>query len=55
LEYGDKVALVAAGGTGDDTRRAGIVLNQYKTYALSGTEASVAGTDFTNIQVSKVQ
>jgi hypothetical protein len=54
-EYGDKVALVAAGGTGDDTRRAGIVLNQYKTYALSGMEASVAGTDFTNIQVSKVQ
>lgn len=54
-EYGDKVALVAAGGTGDDTRRAGIVLNQYKTYALSGMEAKVTGTDFTNIQVSKVQ
>lgn len=50
---GDKVALLAAGYTGDDTRRAGIVLNEYSKYPLSGTEVVVTGTDFTNIVVKQ--
>ena len=52
-QMGDKVALLAAGYTGDDTRRAGIVLNQYSKYPLSGTEVVITGTDFTNIEVKQ--
>ncbi len=50
-EYGDYTALLAAGYSGDDTRRAGIVLHDYTSYPLSGSEVKVTGTDFTNIVV----
>ncbi|MEM2121452.1 MAG: S-layer protein [Candidatus Woesearchaeota archaeon] len=47
------VALLVAGYSADDTRRAARVLANYKDYAskLKGTEVVVTGTDLTNINV----
>lgn len=49
-----KVAMVVAGYTGDDTRRAGKVLAQSNKYALSGKQVTVTGTTFEDISVTKV-
>ena len=51
---GDKVAMVAAGYSGDDTRRAGKVLAQASRYGLSGAQVTVTGTTFEDISVTKV-
>jgi len=48
-----KVALVVAGMTAMDTRRATRVLANREAYALSGTEVVVTGTSLTDIKVSK--
>ncbi len=47
------VAILVAGYSADDTRRAAKVLANYKDYAdkLKGTEVVVTGTDFTNLNV----
>jgi hypothetical protein len=49
-----KVAMLVAGYSGDDTRRAATVLNMYKDYAskLVGKEVTVTGTSLTDITVS---
>lgn len=51
-----KVAVLAAGYSAMDTRRATRVLANYKDYAanLKGTEVVVKGTSFTDISVSSV-
>ncbi len=48
-----KVALLVAGYSAMDTRRAAMVLADYKDYAsnLKGTEVVVSGTDLTNINI----
>ena len=48
------VALLVAGRTALDTRRACRVLANYEDYALSGTEVEVSGTSLSDIQVSGV-
>ncbi|MCK4588913.1 MAG: hypothetical protein KAT77_00595 [Nanoarchaeota archaeon] len=53
-DNGDNVALVVAGYSGDDTRRAAKVLAQYDQYALSGSEVEVEGTTFTDMTVKTV-
>lgn len=53
-DNGDKVALVVAGYSGDDTRRAAKVLAQYDQYDLSGSEVEVEGTTFTDMTVKTV-
>jgi hypothetical protein len=53
-DVGDNVALVAAGYSGDDTRRAGKVLAQASRYGLSGSQVTVTGTTFEDISVTKV-
>ncbi len=45
------VALVVAGWTADDTRRASRVVAESDKYALSGDEAIVSGTTLTDISV----
>ncbi|MBW2988625.1 hypothetical protein KY318_03875, partial [Candidatus Woesearchaeota archaeon] len=52
IENGDNVALLVAGYSADDTRRATTVLANYEDYALSGTEMVVTGTSLTDITVS---
>lgn len=49
-----KVAMLVAGYSGDDTRRAATVLNMNKDYAskLVGKEVTVTGTSLTDITVS---
>lgn len=49
-----KVALVVAGYSGTDTRRAARVIANYGDYALSGAEVEVSGTSLTDIKVTKV-
>ncbi len=53
---GDKVAMLVAGYSGDDTRRATTVLAKYDQYAsqLTGTEVSVGGTSLSDITISPV-
>jgi hypothetical protein len=51
-ENGDNVAILVAGMTALDTRRASRVLANYKDYALSGKEVEVSGTSLTDITVS---
>ncbi len=48
-----KVALLVAGYSAEDTRRAALALADYKDYAdkLKGTEVIVSGTDLTNINI----
>ena len=53
-DVGDKVAMVVAGYSGDDTRRAGKVLAQTSKYSLSGKQVTVTGTNFADISVTKV-
>ncbi|MBI5388782.1 hypothetical protein HZB01_00205 [Candidatus Woesearchaeota archaeon] len=40
-QFGDNVAMLVAGYTATDTRRASLVLAEYDQYALSGAEVSV--------------
>jgi hypothetical protein len=56
-ESGGKTALLVAGYSGTDTRRAARVLAQYNTYSskLTGTEVEVSGTTLSDISVSKVE
>ncbi|MBU2637489.1 MAG: hypothetical protein KJ955_00800 [Nanoarchaeota archaeon] len=50
---GDKVALLVAGTSATDTRRAGKAVAAYDLYAFSGSEALVKGTTMTDITVEK--
>ncbi len=54
FQNGDKVAMLVAGYSGDDTRRATTVLAKYDQYAsqLKGTEVVVTGTTLSDITVS---
>ena len=54
FESGDKVALVVAGYSAEDTRRASNVLASYKSYKaqLTGMEVEVTGTSMSDIKVS---
>jgi len=47
-----KVAMLVAGMSAMDTRRASRVLKEYEDYSLSGDEVEVAGTSLTDISVS---
>ncbi|MSR86361.1 hypothetical protein EXS74_03115 [Candidatus Woesearchaeota archaeon] len=49
---GEKVAMLVAGTTADDTRRAAKAVANYEDYTFSGTEALVSGTSDTDIDVS---
>ena len=51
-DNGDKVAMLVAGTTADDTRRAAKAIASYSDYDFSGTEAMVSGTSLTDISVS---
>ena len=55
-EVGDKKVLLVAGWSADDTRRACLALKYptYKDWGLTGTEAEVTGTSFTDISVTTV-
>jgi hypothetical protein len=53
-EQGTKVAMLVAGMSALDTRRASRVLANYDQYALSGAEVEVSGTTLTDISVSTV-
>ncbi|MEK6816412.1 MAG: hypothetical protein AABY09_02270, partial [Nanoarchaeota archaeon] len=50
---GEKVAMLVAGTTALDTRRAAKAVANYATYALSGTEVVVKGTTLEDISVVK--
>jgi hypothetical protein len=50
-----KVAMLVAGATAMDTRRASRVVANSADYALSGDEVEVTGTSLTNVQVTKVE
>ncbi|MBT7930317.1 hypothetical protein HN698_00175, partial [Candidatus Woesearchaeota archaeon] len=54
-EQGSKVALVVAGYSALDTRRASRVLANYNMYQLSGTEVEVSGTSLEDIKVGMPQ
>lgn len=54
-DNGNNVAMLVAGTSADDTRRAAKVVANYADYALSGTEALVTGTSFTDIEVGAVE
>lgn len=49
-----KTAMVVAGATALDTRRATRVLSNYDDYAISGDEVEVTGTSLSDISVSVV-
>jgi hypothetical protein len=53
-QQGSNVAMLVAGYSALDTRRASRVLANSGQYALSGNEVEVTGTTLTDIQVSKV-
>lgn len=53
-DNGDKVAMLVAGTSADDTRRASKAIANYADYEFSGTEALVSGTSLTDIDVSAV-
>ena len=52
FENGNKVALLVAGYSSDDTRRAARVLANHADYDLSGDEVVISGTSMTDIRVS---
>jgi len=52
-DMGEYTAMLVAGYSGDDTRRAARVLAQYTQYAMSGTEVEVSGTDLSSITVAQ--
>lgn len=54
VDNGDKVAMLVAGTSADDTRRASKAISNYGDYEFSGTEALVSGTSLTDIDVSAV-
>ncbi|MDP3919139.1 MAG: S-layer protein, partial [Nanoarchaeota archaeon] len=54
VDNGDKVALLVAGTSADDTRRAAKALAGYADYSLSGTEVLVSGTSLTDINIGEV-
>ena len=43
-QTGGKLALIAAGYSAEDTRRAGVVLKNFGSFSLSGTSKTVSGT-----------
>ena len=51
---GDKVALLVAGTSADDTRRAAKALFAYGDYEFSGSEVMVSGTSLTDIDVGAI-
>jgi len=51
FENGEKVSMVIAGWTAEDTQRASRVLANYEDYALSGMEVEVTGTSLSDISV----
>jgi len=53
-ETGGNVAILVAGYSAMDTRRASRVLANYEDYKLSGKEVVVSGTTLADISVSKV-
>jgi hypothetical protein len=55
VQNGANVAILVAGYSADDTRRATAVLANYADYALKGTEMVVKGTSLTDITVSGTQ
>ena len=55
VDNGDKVALLVAGTSADDTRRAATALANYGSYDLSGTEVMVSGTSDTDITIGAVE
>ena len=55
VDNGDKVALLVAGTSADDTRRAATALADYASYELTGTEVMVSGTSMTDITIGAVE
>jgi hypothetical protein len=55
VETGDKVALVVAGGTGEDTWRASKILQNYDKYTLTGKQMVATTVSETGLAVSPVQ
>lgn len=53
-ENGNNVAMLVAGTTADDTRRASKVVANYADYTLAGTEVLVTGTSMEDITVGEV-
>jgi hypothetical protein len=51
-DNGDKVALLVAGTSADDTRRAAKALAAYDEYDMSGSSAMVTGSSLTDISVA---
>ena len=54
VDNGDKVALLVAGTSADDTRRAATALADFESYELTGTEVMVSGTSMTDITIGAV-
>ena len=52
VDNGDKVAMLVAGTTADDTRRAAKAVADYASYDFSGSEVMVSGTSDTDIDVT---
>lgn len=55
IQTNGNYALVVAGWSADDTRRASRVVAQPDVYTLSGTEMTVSGTSMTDISVSSAE
>jgi len=53
-ENGDNVALLVAGTSGEDTRRAAKALLSYSDYDFSGSEVMVSGTSLEDINVEAI-
>ncbi|MBS3170876.1 hypothetical protein J4223_03800 [Candidatus Woesearchaeota archaeon] len=53
-ENGDKVAMLVAGTSGEDTRRAAKALLSYSDYDFSGSEVMVSGTSLEDINVEAI-
>jgi len=54
MANGDKVAMLVAGTTADDTRRAAKAIANHGDYDFSGAEVLVSGTSLTDINVATV-
>ena len=55
MDDGSNVAMIVAGYSAMDTRRAARVLKDYDDYALSGDEVAVTGTSLTDISVASAE
>ncbi|MDP6587645.1 MAG: hypothetical protein QF535_23570, partial [Anaerolineales bacterium] len=53
VDNGDKVALLVAGTSADDTRRAAKALSDYADYELSGEMVMVSGSSLTDINIGE--